>query len=297
MGNQLLERLARRPLVTDGAMGTMLQEAGLKSGQCGEQWNMNEPEKVQNIHRAYFEAGSDAVITNTFGGSRFRLKEYGKEAEVGAFNQAGAELARKVASEFDGLVLGDIGPSGQGHHLEPIGTLTEQELYAAFLEQALALAKGGVDAFIVETMMAAAEMRAAVRAAKAAAGQIPVIASLSYNKGREDFRTMMGETVAYCTEQAIEAGAEIVGANCGLGIEEMIEVVKAYRQVTDLPIIAQPNAGLPEVVGGKTVYKQTPEDMAAKVPQLIKAGAGLVGGCCGTTPEYISLCKKVALSG
>jgi 5-methyltetrahydrofolate--homocysteine methyltransferase len=293
MASKLMDQLARRVLVTDGAMGTMLQAAGLKSGQCGEQWNATEKAKVQEIHRAYLKAGSDIVLTNTFGGNTFRLKEYGFENQAPLFNREAAKLAREAADEFDALVFGDIGPSGQ--MMEPYGPVTEEEMFDAFRRQARGLVEGGVDALFVETMTSAAELAAAVRAARESAGDLPVLASFSFNRVKVGFRTMMGETIAACVEKAIAAGADIVGANCGLGIEDMIEVVKAIREVTDRPIIAQPNAGLPEVVGGKVVYRQTPQQMAARVPELIAAGAGLVGGCCGTNPEYIGLVKKLVL--
>ena len=206
MERSLLERIQERPLVTDGAMGTMLQAAGLKPGECGEEWNVTHRAEVQAIHRAYLDAGSDIVLTNTFGGSRFRLKEYGREDEVARFNRAAAELARDVAGEFDALVLGDIGPSGQ--MMAPLGTATEEQLFEAFLEQAQALVEGGVDALIVETMTAANELAVAVRAARSV-GDLPVVASASFNPAKDTYRTMMGETVACCVEQAVAAGADI----------------------------------------------------------------------------------------
>lgn len=295
MAANWMEILSDRVLVTDGAMGTMLQAAGLKSGQCGEQWNVIEKAKVQAIHRAYLTAGSDIVLTNTFGGSTFRLKEYGFENQASLFNRAAAELARETADEFGALVFGDIGPSGQ--MMEPYGPVTEEEMFDAFRRQARALVEGGVDALIVETMTSSVELVAAVRAARECAGDLPVVASHSFDRVKVGFRTMMGETVAVCVERAIAAGADIVGANCGLGIEDMIEVVREIRAATDRPIIAQPNAGLPEVLGGKVVYRQTPRQMADRVPALIAAGASLVGGCCGTDPEYIGLVKQLTLKG
>ena len=268
----------------------MLQAAGLKSGECGEEWNVTHRAEVQAIHRAYLEAGSDAVLANTFGGNRFRLREYGKAQEAASFNRAAAELAKEVAAEFDALVFGDIGPSGQ--MLEPLGEVTEEELFQAFKEQAQALAAGGVDALIVETMTASNELVTAVRAAKESS-DLPVLASYSFNPARDSYRTMMGETVAFCVEQALEAGADIVGSNCGIGIEDMTRVVQEIRAATDRPIIAQPNAGLPEVVDGEVIYRQTPEAMAEQVPALLEAGAGIVGGCCGTNPTFIQLVKQL----
>lgn len=293
MGKSLLERLQERPLVTDGAMGTMLQAAGLKSGECGEEWNVTHRADVQAIHRAYLEAGSDIILTNTFGGSRLRLKEYGKEGDAARFNRAAAELGKAVAGEFNALVFGDLGPSGQ--MLAPLGKVTEEELFEAFREQARALVEGGVDALIVETMTSAGELAVAVRAARSV-GDLPVLASASFNRARDTYRTMMGESVAFCVEQALAAGADIVGTNCGIGIEDMARVVREIRAATRRPIIAQPNAGLPEVVEGKVVYRQTPEAMAERVPALLEAGARLVGGCCGTTPAFIRLTKEKVLA-
>ena len=292
MGGSLLERIQERPLVTDGAMGTMLQAAGLKSGACGEEWNVTHRAEVQAIHRAYLEAGSDIALANTFGANRFRLKEYGKEKEVARYNRAAAELAKEVAEEFDALVLGDMGPSGQ--MLAPLGTASEEELFEAFQEQARALVEGGVDGLIVETMTTANELAVAVRAARSM-GTLPILASVSYNPAKDSYRTMMGETVAYCVEQALAAGADIVGTNCGIGIEDMTRVVREIRAATERPIIAQPNAGLPEVVEGKVIYRQTPEAMAERVPALLEAGARLVGGCCGTNPAFIRLAKAKVL--
>lgn len=289
MPHRLLERLKERVLICDGAMGTMLQAAGLDSGGCGEVWNVNHPEKVKAIHRAYFEAGSDIVITNTFGGSPLRIKEYGLRDKVQEINRAAAQNARVVADEFDGLVLGDIGPTGQ--LLQPNGNLTPEEVFEGFREQSQALVEGGVDGLIVETMISAEEMALAVRGARACT-DLPIIACISYDKTRFGYRTMMGEKVDQCVKLALDAGADIPATNCGLGIEDMIGVVEALRACTDKPILAQPNAGLPEVVKGRVIYRQSPEDMASKVPALIQAGANIVGGCCGTTPEFIRRLKE-----
>ena len=289
MASNLLEKMNERVLVGDGAMGTMLQAAGLTAGSCGEIWNVDEPEKIKEIHRAYLKAGSDIILTNTFGGSRLRLAEAGLSERTAELNTAGAEIAREAAEPFGAVVLGDIGPCGQ--LMEPFGEVSEEEMLASFRMQAKALVEGGVDALIVETMTASNEMLAALLAAKEVCQGLPVIASYSYKKAGDDFRTMMGETVALCVEEASNAGADIIGTNCGMGIDEMIEVVRMIREATDKPIIAQPNAGLPEMSGGKVVYKETPEAMVEKVPALIEAGARIVGGCCGTNPEFIKLLK------
>lgn len=294
MAKSLFDRLSERSLVADGAMGTMLQAAGLRAGECGEEWNVIRRDAVKSIHRAYLEAGSDIILTNSFGGTRHRLAEYGKADQVEPYNRAAAELAREVADEYKALVFGDIGPSGK--MLQPYGEATEEELFVAFREQAQALASGGVDALIVETMTASTELALAVRAAKEVS-DLPVFASYSFNRVRDGYRTMMGEKLDACVQVALNEGADGVGSNCGLGIEDMIEVVRQLRAATDCPLICQPNAGLPEVVEGKIVYRQTPREMAEQVPQLIDSGAGIVGGCCGTNPEYIQLVKNIILKG
>jgi 5-methyltetrahydrofolate--homocysteine methyltransferase len=285
-----LEKLAARVLVADGAMGTMLQGAGLPSGHCGELWNVEEPARIRGIHEAYLNAGSDIILTNTFGGSRLRLAESGNGERTAEINRAAARVAREAAAPFGGIVFGDIGPSGQ--LMEPFGDVSEEDMFASFLVQAEALVAGDVDAIIVETMMALNEMVSALKAVRAASADIPLVASFSFKKSGNEFRTLMGETITQCVEEASDAGADVIGTNCGLGIDEMIEVVRAIRSCTDKPIIAQPNAGLPEVVAGKVIYRQTPAMMVEKVPALVAAGAGIVGGCCGTNPEYIALLKQ-----
>jgi len=266
-------------------MGTELQKLGLKAGEeLGDLWNLSEDRvKVQSVHRANVEAGADAILTNTFGANPFKLAHYGVEDRLGDINRAGVRIAKEVVGA-DGFVAGDVGPSGE--ILEDWGgTRTKEELYEGFKQQILALAEGGADAIIVETMMDLEEAKLAVSAAKEHT-HLPVIASMAFSKVQDGFKTLWGVSPADAVEGLLSVGADIVGANCGITIEDMVEVIRQMRAVTDAPLIAQPNAGQPEVVDGQTIYRQTMQEMAGHIGDLRAAGADVIGGCCGTTPEY-----------
>ena len=286
----LLEAIKTRVLLCDGAMGTQLQLAGIEPGGCGEAWNVEFPEKVMAIQAKYVAGGSDCLITNTFGGSPATLKRHGHADDSYAFNKAGAEVARAAfkAAGREGYVIGDVGPFGG--FLEPLGDTTEDELFEILSTQIKGLLDGGADAIIVETQTAVEEASVGIRAAKAL-GAPCIIASFAYDKVVDGYRTMMGLSPAELVEQLEPLGVDIFAANCGtgVGINEFIEVVKQYRTATDKPIMAQPNAGLPKVTANGVIYLETPEKMALRVPELIEAGARIVGGCCGTTPEHIAL--------
>lgn len=284
----LKERMAKRVVLCDGGMGTMLQSKGLPAGECGDHWNVTHPDVVTGIHKGYLEAGSDCILTNTFGATRPRLAEYGLEDEVDSINEAACKLAVDAAREHDALVLGDIGPSGRV--LIRLGDKEQQGLDAAFRQQTGALVRGGVDALIIETMTSVAEMIVAVRAVKEVT-DLPLIACYSFDRGPQGYRTMMGQDIAECMKALEDGGVDVVGTNCALGIDDVVEVVREIHSVCSLPIIAMPNAGLPEIENGQIVYKQKPHEMAEKTPDLIMAGARIVGGCCGTTPEFIRMMK------
>lgn len=286
----LLERIKNEVLVVDGAMGTFLQARGLQSGECGELWNVDRREDVMAIHQAYIDAGADIIITNTFGGNRFMLEKHGLGDRAYEISKAAAELAKEAAGDR-ALVFGGLGPTGE--FMEPLGTRTFDEMVEVFAEQVKGFAEGGADAVIIETMAALDEVKAAITAVKNNC-DLPVIANLTFDKGAKGYRTMMGTAPKEAAEKFTEYGADIVGTNCGNGITEMIEIVAELRSGTDLPILAEPNAGLPVIEGGEVKYKETPEKMAAKVPELIAAGANIVGGCCGTTPEHITAIAKAA---
>ena len=282
--SKLLDRIAAGEiLISDGATGTYLQDHGLPPGDCPEEFNASHPEVVRQMAVNYFEAGSDMVETNSFGGSRSMLKKYSYDDHVEEWNRLAAEHTRSAAPDGR-FVLGSIGPTGE--FLEPNGPMTEQEMYEVFAEQSRGLAAGGVDAFCIETMSDYGEISLAIRAVKETTG-LPVIATMCFDKGPRGYFTMMGITPAAAARQLSEAGADIVGSNCGIAMEQMIEIIAAMRESTDKPILTHVNAGLPTIVNGEIVYPHTPKHMALLLPKLVEAGANIVGGCCGTSPEHI----------
>jgi 5-methyltetrahydrofolate--homocysteine methyltransferase len=282
-----LARLADGPMLCDGAMGTQLMARGLAPGACGEQWNVTRSADVEAIHSAYVQAGCDLLITNTFGGTRSSLLRHGLDTQVTALNRAGAQAARRAAAG-KALVLGDVGPFGG--FLEPVGDTSPGELSAIYAEQIDGLRQGGADGIIVETMADPEEVAIAVRAARQA-GDWPVIATYSFSQADGVFRTIMGTSAAEAVQAAIDAGADVVGTNCGTGLDlpdyvHLAEQLVAAAGAT--PVIVQPNAGSPQMVQGSAQYRATPQDMARIVGLLLGAGARIIGGCCGTTPEHLA---------
>jgi len=291
----LKEALPERRLVCDGAMGTQLMLAGLESGNCGEYWNLAHPERVLAIQRRYSDAGADCIITNTFGGSRIMLRRHGHENQLREINQAGVKIAREAFGGREGYVLGDIGPVGA--ILEPYGDLTEAEARAAIEEQARALVDAGVDAIIIETQTSLEELGLGIEAAKAA-GAPCIIGSLAYDLSADKtfYVTMMGVFPDRAAQFIEEKGGDVVALNCGTGMDMVgaAKVVKIYRESSALPTMVQPNAGLPILEKGKAVYKQMPPETAAGVPDILDAGANIVGSCCGSTPEHTkAIAEKV----
>ena len=280
-----------RVLISDGAWGTFLQNKGLTAGECPEQWAVDRPADVKEIAEAYFAAGADMVESDTFGGTSFKLEHYGLEDRVAEINEAAARLSAEAAAEADGdkWVIASVGPTGQLLVMEEV---TEDEMYAAFKDQVIALEKGGADAICVETMSALDEAGLAVKAVKENT-QCEAIATFTFEQTvNGDYRTMMGVSPEQAAEEMIEAGADIIGTNCGNGIERMIDIVKAMRTVTtDTPILVHANAGLPKNVNGVDTFPESPEDMANQVGGLVAAGANIIGGCCGTTPAHIKAMK------
>lgn len=272
-------------------MGTMLNSAGFPSGESPEKWGLQNEAKLRAIHEAYAKAGADIILTNTFGANTIKLAKFGLAEEIDLINRAAAELAVSVADEKL-YVAGDIGPSGE--FMEPLGSITESQMRDAFAQQATALADGGVDLIIIETMMDLNEMKTAIKAAKSSTGLV-VIASMSFNVDKQGFRTMMGVSPTDAASGMLEVGADIVGANCGnVEMKQMPELISEMKAAGAQYIIAEPNAGAPLVVDGETVFPQTPDEMAAGVPEVVKAGANIIGGCCGTTPEHIkAIVEKV----
>lgn len=294
MKKVLHEAILERRLVCDGAMGTQLMLAGLEAGGCGEEWNLTHPDRVVTIQRRYVEAGADCLITNTFGGSRVMLHRHGLADKARAVNQAGVRLAREAFGQREGYVLGDMGPLGA--ILEPYGDLTVAAAQEAYGEQATALVSAGADAIIIETQTSLEELGVAIDAAKAAGAQ-SIIASLAYDLSadRTFYVTMMGVLPDQAAKFAEKKGANVVALNCGTGMDMIgaAKVVRIYRENCSLPAMAQPNAGLPVLENGKAVYKQTPEDMALGVTDVLQAGIAIVGSCCGSTPDHTRAIRKV----
>ena len=291
--NTLLQRInSGEVLISDGAMGTFLYAKGLKSGDCPEEWCVSHPDAVRDIHEAYVAAGADMVETNSFGGTRLKLRSYGLESRATEFNRAAAKLA-KIAIADRGYVLGSVGPTGQMMK-EDRGPASAEDTYDAYREQVIALAEGGADAICAETFFSVHEARQAIRAAKDNT-DLPLICTFTFDAGKRGFRTMMGVTIEQAVKAAIDVGADIVGTNCGNGIVNMIEIVRQVRAITPAPILVHSNAGLPVFENGKTVYRETPEFMSARVTELVEAGANIIGGCCGTTPEHISAMRAAVM--
>ena len=285
-----------RVVIGDGAMGTELQRAGLAVGECGDRWNLEQPGRVIAIHTAYIEAGSEAIVTNSFGSNRWVLGRYGLADRVVAINRAAAIAARRAAART-ASVLGDIGPCGG--FLRPLGDIEPDILEAEFTGQARALLDGGADAIIIETMSALDELQIAIRAARAAGAPL-VIASMAFDRvPNGNIRTMMGVSPEQAAQAAVETGADIVGANCGTHTtaEDFARVVAAYRQVTERPVMIQSNAGSPELVDGRAVYRLTPDEFADGMKAVVAAGANIVGGCCGTTPAHIAALARQLKAG
>ncbi len=270
-------------MVSDGATGTYLQSHGLEPGGCPEEFNRTHPEIVQGMARAYFAAGSEMVLTNSFGANRFMLGKYGHGEKVSELNRLAAEHARSQAPE-GGFVIGSVGPTGE--FLEPLGEVTEEEMLDAFVEQVTALEAGGADGVVIETMTAVEEARLAIRAAREHTG-LAILATMVFDKGPRGFFTMMGITPERSVKELLDAGADVVGTNCGNGVDLMVELARDLRGATDSPLLVHSNAGIPLMVQGEIVYPESPDYMAKRFNDLADLGINIIGGCCGTGPEHI----------
>jgi len=290
----LHEVILQRRLVGDGAMGTQLMLAGLEQGNSGELWNLTHPERVLEIQQRYATAGADCIITNTFGGSRTMLKRHGHAEDLREINQAGVRIAREAFGDREGFVLGDLGPLGA--ILQPYGDMPEAEAFEAYREQAIALVEGGADAIIIETQTSLEEIGVAIDAAKAA-GAPCIIASLAYDLSQDQtfYVTMMGVMPDRAAAFVEERGANIIALNCGTGMDMpgAAVVAKIYRESCSLPVMVQPNAGLPVLENLKAVYKQSAADLALGVPGALEAGANIIGSCCGSTPEHTRAIREI----
>jgi 5-methyltetrahydrofolate--homocysteine methyltransferase len=281
MHSFIQQLIASGPVVTDGAWGTELQARGLALGEFPDAWNLAHPARVAEVARGYVNAGSRIILTNTFGANRVRLGNHELAGKVVAINRTGVEISRRAA-EDRACVFASMGPCGKMLMTDDI---SRDELRAAFDEQACALADGGADALVVETMSDLDEAILAVAAARATG--LPVVACMVFDSGQHKDRTMMGQTPEQAAAVLTEAGADVIGANCGQGIAAFVSICRRLRVATDRPIWIKPNAGLPQIADGRTIYHATPASFASHVPALIEAGASFIGGCCGTNPDFI----------
>ncbi len=289
MRNFLSTLKSKKVLLCDGAMGTELQCRGLKVGDCPEEYNLTHPEIIQAIHKDYLNAGSDIVETNTFGANRSRLKFYDLEDKVKEINSAAVRNAKLVCPK-NKFIAGSVGPLGE--LLEPLGNISENFAYEVFSEQAKILEDAGVDILFIETMMAIEEAVIAVKAAKDNT-TLPIAASMTFELGKTGLRTLWGVEVQTAVSELTNAGADIIGSNCGKGFDEMFQVIHEMRGLTNKPILAQSNAGIPELVDGNLIYVETPEMIAPKVHELLESGVNILGGCCGTDPSHIKKMREV----
>ncbi len=291
MAKDIKERLTKGIIVADGAMGSELMNHGLQAGESPILWNAEKPDVLKSIHQSYIDAGARFILTNTFGGNLLKMEADGTADRLEELNRAAAENCIAVAGD-DVFAVGDIGPTGQ--FLEPVGTCTESDFVKAFEVQAQALASGGVDAFLIETMSDPNEVAAAVKGIRNAS-DLPIGVSMSFDQtpGTEEYRTMMGVTVRQFVDAANTWNVDIIGTNCGKGAHETVNVARIISENTDAFTLAFPNAGVPRIKNGETVYDQTPEVMEPYYREMIEMGINILGGCCGTTPEHIQLLSKL----
>ncbi|MBU1947801.1 MAG: homocysteine S-methyltransferase family protein [Candidatus Eisenbacteria bacterium] len=292
--NSFLSRIKNGEiLLGDGGMGTQLMKGGLPVGEAPETVNLTHPESLEQIAAAYLAAGADLVTTNTFGGSPLKLALHGIGEHAEAINRIAVEAARRalIASGGNAYVSGSCGPSGRT--LKPYGDMDPGDVYQSYAMQMSILVEAGVDLVCIETMMDLAEAVLAVKAAKTIALDIPVMATMTFDATTRGFYTIMGNDIPTAAKGLAEAGADLIGSNCGNGIEKMVEIAREFKRCSSLPLVIQSNAGLPTIKGGVTTYTETPEFMAARVGALIECGVSVIGGCCGTTPEHIKAFRRV----
>lgn len=285
----LIERLNEEVLVCDGAMGTMLMQKGMPLCACPDYWGVKNKRILSSVHKAYIDSGADIIITNTFGANSIKLGKFKLQKKAEEINKRAVEIAKNAAKE-KAYVFGDIGPTGG--YLKPVGDIELEEMQKVFAKQAKALAEAGVDAIILETMSDLEELKAAIMAVKENV-KLPLIASMTFrrteNKG---FRTTSGITIPQFVSDSLLSGCDVIGANCSLTIKDMAELILEMKPLSSSFLIAQPNAGMPKLINNKTAYEESPDEFAGYISKLIKAGANIIGGCCGTTPEHIKKIKE-----
>lgn len=289
--NSLLSRIrGGEILLCDGAMGTLLMERGLPPGECPESMNLSRPAVLEEIARLYLEAGADIIQANTLGGSPIKLAMYGLEEKTEEINTVAVRAVRTVVGDRV-YIYGSVGPCGL--MLKPYGEAELEAVRCSFVRQIRALVAAGIDVLCIETMMDLGECCLAIEAARAVSSTLPIMATMTFDRTPRGFFTIMGVDIPTAAAGLAAAGADVIGSNCGSGIESMIDIAGAFAACTTRPLIFQPNAGLPRAVDGGTVYDETPEFMASKARGLIEAGAAIIGGCCGTTPEHVRAMRRL----
>lgn len=281
---KLLERLKEEILVCDGAMGTMLMSKGMPEGSCPDYWGIKNKKLLISIHKAYIDAGCDMIITDTFGANAIKLKRFRLQRKTKDLNKRAVEIAREAA-EGKAYVLGDVGPTGE--YLKPVGNVEPEEMLRVFTEQVRTLQETGVDAIILETMSDMEELKTAIMAVKENS-KLPLIACMTFQRqAKKGFRTTSGISIPQFVNDSLLSGCNVIGANCSVVIGDMVDLISEMRSLSTSFLIAQPNAGTPRLIDNKTVYGQSPDEFKEFIPRLIEAGANIIGGCCGTTPEHI----------
>ena len=290
----LLERIANgEVLVADGAMGTLLTEHGLEPGRPPEEFNLQRPEVLREIARRYLDAGANLIHTNTFGASPLQLARHGLDDRTEEINRNAVRAAREAVGEGEALVSASCGPCGR--LLEPYGDIDPSSVGESFRRQISALVDAGIDMLTIETMTDLAEATTAVRAARSVSSSMTVAATMTFDATPNGFFTIMGTGIEQAARGLSDAGADIVGSNCGNGIEKMVEIAAEFRRHTSLPLVIQSNAGLPEMQGGRVRYPETPEFMAEHAARLLDLGVAIIGGCCGTKPEHIAAIRRLVV--
>lgn len=284
----VIDKLHAGHMVLDGGMGTQLFDMGLGISQCPHVWNVEQPDKVRAIHKSYYDAGADIILTNTFGANKYRLSQFELQDKVAELNQAGVKAARQLGDR-PYLIAGNIGPTG--YLLHPYGVHHPDDFVQCFREQAQALEEGGVDMFVIETQSDPKEALAAMEGVRSVSAK-PIIVSFTFQLGKQGYRTMMGTSPQDAWESLQDTDIQGFGVNCGEGMEKYLNLVPILRSFTTLPFMVKPNAGVPEMVDGETRYTETPSDFQRMIPGIIDAGVNLIGGCCGTTPEHIRVIRE-----